>query len=317
MLVVTEGLIKLSNAIIEFDNSTLIEQAHQLTTKYTDLVVNEDDLPEMKSICADLNKVTKALDDQRKAIKSQYNAPLAEFEGKIKEVTSIIESTVTSIKSKTEVYEQKRIKQKESDVSCLIIDMLTDSKLSDKYYHYVVLKPEYLQITFKGKKLTEDIQSQIDSAILIEINENVQNELINLKIKTRELLLERLNEEFGRTVKYSEAPFEKFSDEDVANLYKAKVPDVIIEKLQPQPNIDTGTLTEEYRIEERVTNILEPAFINAVSEKSSNYVTTCSITIICDTQADLIGARDAILIRLNDISAKLHNKGIIGEVFYG
>lgn len=51
----------------------------QYVSRYSNLVITEDNVTGSKQVRAKLNKLKKALDDRRKEIKRNYNQPLREF----------------------------------------------------------------------------------------------------------------------------------------------------------------------------------------------------------------------------------------------
>lgn len=56
----------------------------QYVSRYSNLVITEDNVTDSKQVRAKLNKLKKALDDRRKEIKRNYNQPLREFETEVK-----------------------------------------------------------------------------------------------------------------------------------------------------------------------------------------------------------------------------------------
>lgn len=80
-------------AVLTADFDAMQKRLDELMEPYQDLtaeVVATMDMKEAKAARADLNAMSKSLNDARKAIKREYNKPLQEFEAKVKELDAQI-----------------------------------------------------------------------------------------------------------------------------------------------------------------------------------------------------------------------------------
>ena len=170
-------LISFTGAMIAFDNKDLVVMAKDVTDKYNNLIVTEEILPEIKQEVAQLNKLVKNLDDQRKSIKNIYNEPLITFENKIKEVTTILNNTVTSLKTQTDIFEQKRKDEKHKLISRFIKSAAIDNKLNDNYARQIILHDKFLNASESILKIKENIQIQVANLLQAQENELKANEL--------------------------------------------------------------------------------------------------------------------------------------------
>ncbi|MGA3439983.1 DUF1351 domain-containing protein, partial [Lactiplantibacillus plantarum] len=69
----------------------------QYVSRYSNLVITEDNVTDSKQVRAKLNKLKKALDDRRKEIKRNYNQPLREFETEVKKLEASIDMIIDPI----------------------------------------------------------------------------------------------------------------------------------------------------------------------------------------------------------------------------
>lgn len=83
-------------------------------TAYADLEITEENIPERKADLATLRKIRGAVDDKRKEVKRDFDAPLKEFEGKVKSLTGILDEQIYRIHDGLNVFEQKRIAEKQA-----------------------------------------------------------------------------------------------------------------------------------------------------------------------------------------------------------
>lgn len=80
-----------SLAIIEWDKETVITWARTYTAKYKGLAMTDDNVDEIKEVCADLARKVKRLDEIRLEQGRAFKAPLDRFYTEIKEVQKVME----------------------------------------------------------------------------------------------------------------------------------------------------------------------------------------------------------------------------------
>lgn len=127
--------------------------------KYDGLIIAYDDKKTIKAgkdSRAELNKVSKAIDDFRKQYKKQYNEPLAQFEAKMNELKSILDEAVIKIKKPLDEVEERAKEEKRKQVQTLI-DELTDG-------YEIVFDNKWLNATTKDLDIRMAIIAQVDEA---------------------------------------------------------------------------------------------------------------------------------------------------------
>ncbi|TXI93624.1 MAG: hypothetical protein E6Q33_02610 [Neisseriales bacterium] len=136
--------------------------------------------------------------------------------------------------------ERLRREEKRAKVSEQIEEMKLTSNLPQEYLAKIIVKDEYLQVSYTGKKLNDDIQSQFDLQTQLKKASDDAKALEAANIRNRELLLEKLNLEYGYDIKYSQVPHTQYSDEQVIELYKRK------KQLETEAQEKTAEATDNY-----------------------------------------------------------------------
>lgn len=104
------------NALLD----TLLEQ-------YEGLVVQEEDVPAIKSEMAGLNKLAENLDTARKDIKWQIGAPLAAFEDDVKAMTARVIEAREGLNRQVKAFEQRDREGRRASVQ-FVIDSIKDGE---------------------------------------------------------------------------------------------------------------------------------------------------------------------------------------------
>lgn len=256
-------LIKFTQSIIEFDNTALIEQVKGMVAKFNGLIITEEMLPEIKKDRATLNKVAKSFDDIRKDIKNKYNQPLAHFEGKIKEICLILDSQVKEFDAQTECFELKRKKDKRQLVERIIQDVCMRKELDeDKYSSQLTFIDKYYNVTETDVKIIKDLEQRADVILIQQKNDEMAEQLRNMKIKNREMIIEKINLETTSSFKYSDFTIEKYAEDKTA-----------VEAMHNEITMRTDA-------DKRQAAIIEKRSINvAITEQTHNNITVDYIEV--------------------------------------
>ena len=177
-----DKLITCTQAMITFDNTSLIQTAKEVTAKYANLVVTEEIIPSIKKEVAQLNKMVTQIEDQRKSIKRNYNEPYNAFETKIKEVTTIVGNTVTGLKKQLDVFEQERKNAKKLLVEKLINVAIVDNELNVKYANQIVLHDKFLNASESLPQINVAINEQV-KYLLEAQNTELEAEKLRLEME--------------------------------------------------------------------------------------------------------------------------------------
>lgn len=144
------------------------EQLKELIDKtvnhYSSMVFTDESIPEAKKSKAELNKISKILDDQRKAVKKEYSAPLTEFEKKIKGYVDEIAIAGTKINDFVSDYEEKEKQKRLNTLNELIAEIAPNYEIEPEELEINSSWINKTSFTAKGeltKKTLEEVTFQM------------------------------------------------------------------------------------------------------------------------------------------------------------
>ncbi|ARK33942.1 DUF1351 domain-containing protein [Lactiplantibacillus plantarum] len=130
----------------------------QYVSRYSNLVITEDNVTDSKQVRAKLNKLKKALDDRRKEIKRNYNQPLREFETEVKKLEASIDMIIDPIDEGLGELEVQRREQRKDDVMGLIAEMAPNY---DVRVDEIEFDPRWLNKSISNKQITQEVASSM------------------------------------------------------------------------------------------------------------------------------------------------------------
>jgi len=130
----------------------------QYVSRYSNLVITEDNLTDSKQVRAKLNKLKKALDNRRKEIKRNYNQPLREFETEVKKLEASIDMIIDPIDEGLGELEVQRREQRKADVMDLIAEMAPNY---DVEVDEIEFDPRWLNKSISNKQITQEVASSM------------------------------------------------------------------------------------------------------------------------------------------------------------
>ncbi|WP_123808919.1 DUF1351 domain-containing protein [Lactiplantibacillus plantarum] len=130
----------------------------QYVSRYSNLVITEDNVTDSKQVRAKLNKLKKALDDRRKEIKRNYNQPLREFETEVKKLEASIDMIIDPIDEGLGELEVQRREQRKADVMDLIAEMAPNY---DVRVDEIEFDPRWLNKSISNKQITQEVASSM------------------------------------------------------------------------------------------------------------------------------------------------------------
>lgn len=127
------------------------------TKLYKTMVYGEDQIRQAKTDRAELNRISKALNDKRIAMEKEYNAPFTEFKSKVNEIIGIIKEASGAIDEQVKAFELREKEAKE-----LACRQLFDSKNTYDWLKY----EQVANATWTNKSTSmEKIADDIDIAL--------------------------------------------------------------------------------------------------------------------------------------------------------
>lgn len=184
--------------LITWNHESIKVQLADFLSKYEGYEVSEDTLPEDKKTRAELNKVTKGIDDFRKKIKQELSAPIEVFEGQCKELTGMVSDVSSKIDEKVKEFEVKKKEEKRAIAQEIIANIKSEYELPDDYSNRVELKETFCNLSTSKSQVEQDVRGQIDT-LKTEYNSYLE------KVKTVEASVEEANKKL--TVKLDSQDF--------------------------------------------------------------------------------------------------------------
>ena len=156
--------LHVSPPAVSFDFAGLVAWARGMTGKFENLVVTEDQVPEIKECMAELYKANISLDNSRKETVKELSAPLKAFEGQIKQVTSIFDETYKFLSDQVQHFVEQEREKKREIVQAAIAEELAVRK--DEVQAFAIpIQDKWLNKTTSIKSIREAVQGIIDQRI--------------------------------------------------------------------------------------------------------------------------------------------------------
>ena len=156
--------LHVSPPAVSFDFAGLVAWARGMNGKFENLVVTEDQVPEIKECMAELNKAKISLDNSRKETVKELSAPLKAFEGQIKQVTSIFDETYKFLSDQVQHFVEQEREKKREIVQAAIAEELAVRK--DEVQAFAIpIQDKWLNKTTSIKSIREAVQGIIDQRI--------------------------------------------------------------------------------------------------------------------------------------------------------
>ena len=156
--------LHVSPPAVSFDFAGLVAWARGMTGKFENLVVTEDQVPEIKECMAELNKAKISLDNSRKETVKELSAPLKAFEGQIKQVTSIFDETYKFLSDQVQHFVEQEREKKREIVQAAIAEELAVRKEEVEDFA-IPIQEKWLNKTTSIKSIREAVQGIIDQRI--------------------------------------------------------------------------------------------------------------------------------------------------------
>lgn len=153
-------VIKQQAPIIEFNYKELEITLTELLVKYENLIITEETEKEGKDIRAELNKLSKKLDDFRKDVKSEVSKPLTDFEEQMKLLVAKINLINEPISKQLKELDDKRKEQKAEEINVIITDIIEQFELEPHYASKLDISAKYLNKSETMAKITEDLNER-------------------------------------------------------------------------------------------------------------------------------------------------------------
>lgn len=144
---------------IKWNKEELEAAVRQKIAAYENVAYTEDNMKQAKTDRAELNKLTKAIEDRRKMVKKIINEPYEKFEDELKEVLSLIQEPVGIIDKQVKAFEEQQKAEKKKSIQAAYDEVIGD--LAEVLPFEKVFDCRYLNQTYKLATAQQDIREKV------------------------------------------------------------------------------------------------------------------------------------------------------------
>lgn len=147
---------------IEWNYDEVKAWALDTTAKYKGMIVTTDDIGIAKEKRADLNKLSKMLDDARKTKKKEFMQPFEQFEKEIKDVVGIVNEASSAIDVQLKAFEDQRKADKLLEIKKLFDEFDAEYGMPADWIELdTIMKSQWLNATFSMNKIKAEIEETL------------------------------------------------------------------------------------------------------------------------------------------------------------
>ena len=176
--------------VIKWNKDELEAAVRQKIADYENVVYTEENMQQAKNDRAELNKLTKAIEDRRKEVKKKINEPYDTFEKELKEVLALIQKPVGMIDKQIKDFEDKQKEEKKASIKAVYDVEIGD--LAEVLPFEQVFDIRYLNKTYKLGTAQEEVREKIkkvrtDLETIDSLNSKYKLNAKDVYIKTMDL----------------------------------------------------------------------------------------------------------------------------------
>lgn len=176
--------------VIEWNKMELEAAVRQKVDIYKNIVYTEDNIKQAKADRAELNKLTKVIEECRKRVKKIINEPYYAFETELKEILALIQEPVGIIDKQVKTFENEQKEEKKKSIKSFYDEIIGDLVAILPFEK--VFDNKYLNKSYKLTMAQSDIEAKIEKVrIDLETIDSLESKYkLNAKdvyIKTLEL----------------------------------------------------------------------------------------------------------------------------------
>lgn len=146
--------------VIKWNKEELEAAVRQKIASYENVVYTEDNLKQAKADRAELNKLTKAIEERRKMVKKIINEPYDIFESELKEILALIQKPVKIIDKQVKAFEDQQKEEKKKSIQAAYDEVIGD--LAEVLPFDRVFDSRYLNQTYKLTTAQADVKVKIE-----------------------------------------------------------------------------------------------------------------------------------------------------------
>ena len=146
--------------VIKWNKEELEAAVRQKIASYENVVYTEDNMKQAKADRAELNKLTKAIEERRKKVKKIINEPYSIFEAELKEILALIQEPVGISDRQVKAFEDQQKDEKKKSIRKSYDEVIGD--LAEVLPFEKVFESRYLNQTYKLATAQADVKAKVE-----------------------------------------------------------------------------------------------------------------------------------------------------------
>ncbi len=146
--------------VIKWNKEELETAVKHKIAEYKNVVYTEDNMKQAKADRAELNKLTKAIEERRKMVKKIINEPYDVFEAELKEILALIQEPVSIIDKQVKAFEDQQKEEKKKSIQKSYDEVIGD--LAKVLPFEKVFDNRYLNQTYKLATAKAEVKAKIE-----------------------------------------------------------------------------------------------------------------------------------------------------------
>ena len=146
--------------VIKWNREELEAAVRNKIAAYQNVVYTEDNMKQAKADRAELNKLTKAIEERRKMVKKIINEPYDVFESELKEILALIQEPVGIIDRQVKAFEEQQKEEKKKCIRSAYDEVIGD--FGQVLPFEKVFDNRYLNQTYKLATAQSDIRAKVE-----------------------------------------------------------------------------------------------------------------------------------------------------------
>ncbi len=146
--------------VIKWNKEELEAVVRHKIAAYQNVVYTEDNMKQAKADRAELNKLTKAIEERRKMVKKIINEPYDVFEAELKEILALIQEPVGIIDRQVKAFEDQQKEEKKRSIQKSYDEVIGD--LAEVLPFERVFDIRYLNQTYKLATAQAEVKAKVE-----------------------------------------------------------------------------------------------------------------------------------------------------------
>lgn len=146
--------------VIKWNKEELEAVVRHKIAAYQNVVYTEDNMKQAKADRAELNKLTKAIEERRKMVKKIINEPYEVFEAELKEILALIQEPVGIIDRQVKAFEDQQKEEKKKSIQKSYDEVIGD--LAEVLPFERVFDIRYLNQTYKLATAQAEVKAKVE-----------------------------------------------------------------------------------------------------------------------------------------------------------